>query len=120
MAFPRSKRGRFSVDGMPYIACVSSNGRTDDGGVRLRVIIAAEYGFKSLCIVSGMVNRDYWYDFPNIDRNKTYSITPRVVCEIIRYALGNGWSPSGSKTQTRLNLDNDGLSAIIKSQEIRE
>lgn len=117
MAFPKSKRKRLIVDDMPYVACVSENGQTEDGGVRLRVIIEAEYGYKSLCVIAGMVNRDYWLDYPNIDTENTFSITPRIICELIRHALTNGWSPTVSKTQTTIKLDNDGLFAIIRRLE---
>jgi len=114
MAFPKSKQKRLVVDELPYIACVSDNGRTEDGGLNLRVIIQADYGLESLCVIAGMVNRDYWYDFPDIDIEKTFAITPRVICELIRYALDNGWSPAESKTQASIVLDNDGLFAIMR------
>ena len=61
-----------------------------------------------------MVIRDYWFDFPDIDREKTFAITPRVICELIRHALASGWSPTETKTQALVELDNDGLFAIMK------
>ena len=114
MAFPKSKQKHLVVDQFPCIACVSENGHTDDGGVKLRVIVQAGYGHESLCVITGMVNRDYWMDFPNIDVEKTFAITPRVTCELIRHALRNGWSPTKSKTQTTIKLDNDGLFDIMR------
>lgn len=87
MAFPKSKQKRLVVDELPYIACVSENGHTEDGGVKLRVIVQADYGYESLCMIAGMVNRDYWLDFPDIDTENTFAITPRVICELIRHAL---------------------------------
>ena len=83
MAFPKSKQKRLVVDDLPYIACVSENGRVADGGVKLRVIVQADYGHESLCVISGMVIRDYWFDFPDIDREKTFAITPRVILSLI-------------------------------------
>ena len=119
MAFPKSKGRRLIVDDMPYVACVSKNGYTKDGGVRLRVTVRAEYGFKSPCIVAGMVNRDVWLDFPNVDPANTFSITPRVTCELIRYALANDWLPlpTKSKAQTTVQIDNDGLFAMMRRIE---
>ena len=114
MAFPKSKQRRLVVDELPYIACVSENGYTNDGGIKLRVIVQAGYGHESLCVIAGMVNRDYWRDFPDYDPENTFSITPRVICELIRFALTNGWSPTESKTQTMVELDNDGLFAIMR------
>lgn len=114
MAFPKSKQRRLVVDKLPYIAFVSENGYTDDGGVRLRVIVQSEYGYESLCVIAGMVNRNYWLDFPNIDIEKTFAITPRIICELIRYALANGWSPTESKTQFLIEIDNDRLFAIMR------
>ena len=114
MAFPKSKQRRLVVDDLQYIACVSENGRTEDGGIKLRVVAQADYGHESLCVISGMVNRDYWMDFPNNDMEKTFAITPRVICELIRYALNNGWDPNKSKTQASVELDNDRLFAIME------
>lgn len=114
MAFPKSKQKRLVVDDLPYITCVSENGRTEDGGVKLRVIVQADYGLESLCVIAGMVNRDYWFDYPDIDIEKTFAIAPRVICELIRYALTNAWSPTESKTQASIKLDNDGLFAIMQ------
>ena len=114
MAFPKSKRKRLVVDGMPYVTCVSDNGYRADGGIRLRVIIQAEYGLESLCVIEGMVNRDFWLDLPDVNIAKTFSITPRVTCELIRHALANGWAPLECKTQVSVKLDNDGLFAIMK------
>ena len=114
MAFPKSKQRRLVVDDLQYIACVSENGRTEDGGIKLRVVVQADYGHESLCVISGMVNRDYWMDFPNNDMEKTFAITPRVICELIRYALNNGWDPNKSKTQASVELDNGRLFAIME------
>ena len=114
MAFPKSKQRRLVVDDLQYIACVSENGRTEDGGIKLRVVAQADYGHESLCVISGMVNRDYWMDFPDNDMEKTFAITPRVICELIRYALNNGWDPNKSKTQASVELDNDRLFAIME------
>ncbi|MEL7496475.1 MAG: hypothetical protein AAFN77_02615 [Planctomycetota bacterium] len=114
MAFPKSKQKRLVVDELPYFACVSENGRTEDGGVKLRVIIQADYGYESLCVIAGMVNRDYWMDFPNLDIENMFTITPRVICELIRHALHHGWSPTKSKTQELIKLDNDGLFEIMR------
>ena len=114
IAFPKSKQKQLVVDDLPYIACVSENGRTTDGGVKLRVVVQADYGHESLCVISGMVNRDYWLDFPDNDMSKTFAITPRVICELIRHALAHGWAPTASKTQASAELDNDGLFAIMR------
>jgi hypothetical protein len=114
MTFPKSKRNRLMVDGKPYIACVSQNGYTSDNGVKLRVIIQAGYGLESLCIIEGMVNRDYWLDFPDIDVAKTFSITPRTMCDLVRHALANGWAPVACKSIMRIQLDNEGLFEIMR------
>ena len=113
MAFPKSKRKHYVVDDQPYTACVNENGTTPDWGVKLSVAIKAEYGSHSLCLIKGMVNREYWNDYPNFDHAKTFSITPRVICGLIRHALKNGWDPVGSKSQCNIQLDNKVLLAII-------
>lgn len=119
MAFPRSKQRHLVVDELSYIACVSENGHTEDGGVKLRLVVQAEYGYESLCVIAGMVNRDYWLDFPDTDVGKTFAITPRVICELIRHALASGWSPTESKTQALIEIDNDQLFAIMQKIGVR-
>ena len=113
MAFPKSKRKNFVVDNRAYTACVNENGTTADWGVKLSVAIKAEYGMHSLCLITGMVNRAYWMDYPDFDHKKAFSITPRVICGLIQYALNNGWQPMDSKSQCNIQLDNKDLLAII-------
>jgi hypothetical protein len=113
MAFPKSKRKHLCVDGLEYTACINECGYTVEDAVKLSVAIRAEYGTKSLCIVEGMTNRDFWHDYPNYDPNAAIAITPRVVCEIIRYSLRNGWQPMQNKATLRVQLDNEGLTAMI-------
>jgi len=52
-------------------------------------------------------------DYPDFDPAKTFAITPRVMCELIRYALDNGWNPAYSKSQCEIQLVTDNLLAII-------
>ena len=113
MAFPKSKRKNFVVDDRAYTACVNENGATADWGVKLSVAIKAEYGMHSLCLITGMVNRAYWMDYPDFDHKKAFSITPRVICGLIQYALNDGWQPMDSKSQCNIQLDNKDLLAII-------
>ena len=113
MAFPKSKRKHFVVDDRAYWACVNENGSTTDWGIKLSVAIKAEYGMNSLCLIKGMVNRAYWHDYPDFDKTKAFSITPRVICGLIRHALINGWNPIANKSQYNIQLDNRALLAII-------
>ena len=113
MAFPKSKRKNLVVDDLKYTSCVNEAGYTEDGAVKLNVAVRAEYGTKSLCIIEGMANREYWSDYPNYDPSRTFSITPRVICEIIRHALQNGWDPNERKSDIRIQLNNEGLRKLI-------
>jgi hypothetical protein len=113
MALPKSKRKHYVVDDRPYTACVNENGTTADWGVKLSVAIKAEYGMCSLCLIKGIVNREYWKDYPNFDPTKTFAITPRVICRLIQNALKNGWDPMVSKSQCNMQMDNEALLAII-------
>jgi hypothetical protein len=115
MAFPKSKLKHYVVDDLAYTACINENGTTADWGVKLSVAIKAEYGTRSLCVVNGMVNRGYWMDYPDFDPAKAFSITPRVVCELIRHALCDGWSPMANKSQHQVHLENEDLLKIISS-----
>ena len=113
MAFPKSKSKHFVVGNHPYTACVNENGTTADWGVKISVAIKAEYGTCSLCLIKGMVNREYWKDYPNYDPAKAFSITPRVICRLIQHALKNGWDPIASKSNCNIQLDNEAFLAII-------
>ncbi|MEM9940488.1 MAG: hypothetical protein AAF939_02785 [Planctomycetota bacterium] len=115
MTFPKSKRKRYIVDQLPYTACITEHGISEDGGIQLGVAIKADYGLRSLCLIRGTVNRSYWMDYPDFDPNKSFSITPRVVCDLIRFAIANVWSPATSKSQMEFRVDNQKLSSIIQS-----
>jgi len=110
---PKSKSKAYSVDGNSYTVSVGECGHDSGGGVRMSVTLKAEYGTGSYCVVEGMVNREYWHDYPDFDPARTISITPRVVCEIIRYAHNAGWSPTDVKSNCRIHLDKEALGKLM-------
>ena len=112
MAMPKSKRKGYSVDDNSYTVSVHECGYESSGGVKMAVTIKAEYGTGSFCIVEGMVNREYWHDYPDFSPTRI-SITPRVVCEIIRHAHSTGWNPTYDKSNCRIQLDNEALCQLM-------
>ena len=60
-----------------------------------------------------------WHDDPRDMqkwRAETVSITPRVVCELIRMAHRNGWDPERSKTEFEWFVDRGEVSGIGELQ----
>jgi len=114
MAMPKSKGKHYEVDGRSYSVAIAVSGIDEADDVHLRVTIQAEYGTRSFCTVQGLVNRSYWHDYPHIEemRKRTISITPSLVCHIIRHARDNEWNPESETTNRRIQLDNRLLAAL--------
>lgn len=77
----------------------------------------AAFGEKALCVINGLINRSYWHDYPHVEemRKRSIAITPRVVCEIIRWAHRSGWNPDADKSVLELQLDNQSLRDMLES-----
>ena len=109
----KSNRKSYIVDGDNYVASIAECGYDESGGLRLRVTVTADFGTKSTCMFEGLINREYWHDYPDFDPARTISITPKTICELIRYARNNGWDPVSSKSNQRIQLTNDLFSLIV-------
>jgi hypothetical protein len=114
MAMPKSKGKQYEVDGRSYCVAISVSEIDEADAVHLRVTIQAGYGTRSFCIVKGLVNRSYWHDYPDIEemRKRTISITPAVVCHIIRHTLNTEWNPDSEKANRAILLDNQFLATL--------
>ena len=114
MAMPNPKGKPYDVDGKPYTVAISVADIDEQNCVHLRVTIRAEYGTRSFCTVKGLVNRSYWHDYPDIEemRKRTISITPALICHIIRHALVTDWDPESDAQNQSLLLDNEFLAGL--------
>lgn len=114
MAMPKSKGKQYEVDGRPYCVAISVSEIDEADAVHLRVTIQAGYGTHSFCTVKGLLNRSYWHDYPDIEemRQRAISITPAVVCHIIRHALNTEWKPKTEKANRTILLDNQFLATL--------
>ncbi len=90
---PGSKGREFKVDGRQYLVAVRSSGPNADELVKVGITIKAGYGTNSVCIIRGMLNW-WWRD---TGTTPGFQVTPRVICDVIRYAHEQGWNPSDDK-----------------------
>ena len=100
----------FKVDGREYTVSVSDGVLDNKANVRLHISLRAQFGTQSVCQVRGLTNRSLWHDYPrDIEkwRAEAISVTPRVVCELIRLAHQKGWDPEGSRSNFELFVDRE-------------
>ncbi len=109
----KAKRKSYAVDGENYVASITECGFDESGAVRLHVTVTAEFGTNSTCILEGLTNRKFWHDYPNFDPDRTISITPKAICQLIRFARSNGWDPLSCRSNQRMQLTNECFARII-------
>jgi hypothetical protein len=101
----------YTVDGQNYSVSISAEAIDSEGNVPLRVSFRAEFGSRSVCQVRGLSNRSAWHDYP--EETSRISITPRIVCELIRIAHLHGWDPVGSKSNIEIALNQELVQALV-------
>src|SRR5579872_3624195 len=96
---PRKTR-LYVIDGRDYAVSISDTGIDREGNIPLRVSFRAQFGSRSVCLVRGLTNRSFWHDYPEIEKMRAaaISITPKIVCDLIRLAHRKGWEPEKSKS----------------------
>ncbi|QDU46031.1 hypothetical protein Mal52_45280 [Symmachiella dynata] len=115
MAMPSLKGKKYEVDGNSYTVAVTVKDIDSDNGVHLRITIRAEFGNRSFCSVTGLVNRSFWHDYPAIEemRKRSISITPSVVCKIIRHVRKGMWQPDQESANRNYEIDNEVLASLV-------
>jgi hypothetical protein len=105
----------YTIDGKPYSVSISAGKIDREGDVHLRVTFRALYGTRSVCLVRGVTNRSYWHDYPDVEsmRERSISLTPRVVCELVRLAHRAGWAPATVRSNFRVDVTRDDIRAIV-------
>lgn len=104
------RRKPFTVDNQRYEASLTAN---DADAVQLRLTIRAAFGTRSFCTFNGLQNFDYYHNYGNWDDIDSISITPRMVCSLIRYARRNGWELDSSKSNHQIDLTNQDAKSLL-------
>ncbi len=81
--------------------------------VLMRVTFRAQFGTRSVCLVRGITNQSA-YESSREEMKKRISITPRVVCEMIRQAHRAGWDPVGSRKNFECAVDREVVRGICE------
>jgi hypothetical protein len=103
------RRKLFVVDGREFEVSLTAAYREV---VHLHVTVRALFGFRSFCLMRGLRNLDYFYNYGECAADTTaetedrISITPRMIASLIRLARQRGWSPEMSKSNHAIHLDN--------------
>lgn len=103
------KQKPLMVDGNPYLYWVRELDYDKDGAVPLRVVVRADFGARSFCTITGLTNRARWHDYPDTCEGTPVALTPHVVCNLIRHAHAEGWTPNVLRTNIELCIDNSFL-----------
>lgn len=117
----RPKPRNYTIDGKPYAISISGGEIDRDQNVHLHVTFRALFGYRSCCLLRGLVNRSYWHDYPNIEqmRAQSISLTPRIVCELVRLAHSKGWKPETDKANLELDATDDDFRTLIASNHVQ-
>jgi hypothetical protein len=113
----KSRRNRpYTVDGRDYTASISTAGVDNEKNIQLRVSFHAQFGNRSVCLVRALTNRSFWHDYPEIEkmRSAAISITPKIICGLIRLAHREGWDPEVSKSSFELSANRDVVRALAE------
>jgi hypothetical protein len=114
----KSRNNRpFTVDGRAYLVSVSPGDLDEEKNVRLRVTFRADFGTRSACLVRGLKSRSYWQDYGEFEKflAARISITPQIVCGLIRLAHQAGWDPVASKSNFEYQADRDIIRSLAPS-----
>jgi len=106
-------RKPFKVDGRDYLVPISDAGFDGQLRVCMRVTFRAQFGTRSVCLVRGITNQSSYESSPQ-EMKKRISITPKVVCEMIREAHRAGWDPVGSRTNFEWVVDREVVREICQ------
>ena len=118
----KAKPRRYTIDGREYAVSVSGGEVDEAQEVHLRISFRALFGSRSVCLVRGVTNRSFWHDYPNVEkmRSESNSLSPKIVCVLIRRAHLEGWSPETSKSNFEMFATKETIRAIVVRTEAAE
>ncbi len=95
MTLPRKNSRSLLVDAVRFRYIVSSSEACEEGLFSLSLTVQIAGGRGGILQVHGILTRDSWLDFPEIESADKYVIVkPRHVVAIIRRARSSGWDPT--------------------------
>jgi len=110
MTLPRSSSRPIEVDAVRFRHAVSVSATDDAGLFSLNLTVQAESGHGRILKAQGLLTRDRWLDFPELDTPDRYPILqPGHVAAVIRRARDAGWRPEQTGTPFLLEIGPDVL-----------
>jgi len=116
----RPKPRLYTIDGKPYTISISQGEIDREQNVHLHVTFRAIFGERSFCLIRGLTNRLFWLDYPDIAqmRAKSVSLTPGIVCALVRLAHRTGWNPEDCKSNFEMYATNDDIRAFGAASDV--
>ncbi|MEM8945479.1 MAG: hypothetical protein AAGD11_09860 [Planctomycetota bacterium] len=119
MAMPKKGLRKLVIDGKGFYVSVKGRALTDAGDVPLSFVVHLEGNDRAKLLIKGITSRDYWIDFPDIEKysDRALTLTPKSIVAVIRHCIAEGWEPDGTG-QTNVQLDNSKLESIIAAAQV--
>jgi len=108
-------RKPMTVDGRPYIASITAIYVAAGSPLTMRLTKRADYGHRSFCMFRGLTNHAYYFNYGEYDPEQSISLTQRVVADLIRFAHAQGWEPMKSRSNFKVESDNDAIRQIMQT-----
>lgn len=111
MGLPKKGSKSICVNNIDYRYIISKSILHDDFIFNIKIAIQLATGFGPKLLISGIVSRDFWLDFPDVDQEMSVylKILPKHVEKFIKDGLNLGWNPSENGADYRMLLDNKTL-----------
>lgn len=94
MTLPRKNSRAILVDAVRFRYIVSKSDACGEGLFSLNLTVQIASGRGSILKAHGILTRDCWLDFPEIESSEKYVIVkPGHVAAVIRRARTSGWDP---------------------------
>ena len=110
MTLPKKGSRPIEVDTVPlrYVVSVSRAGEAGLFPINITVQLATGRG--RLLRAHGLLTRDRWLDFPELERSDTYpTLKPGDVATVVRLARASGWNPEEIGTPFLLEINSDAI-----------
>jgi hypothetical protein len=99
MTLPKKHSRPLVVSGECYRYIVSTSRTRDKGTFHLNLTVQIAAGRGQVLKAVGLLTRDFWRDFPEIESPGTYvALRPVHIASIVRRALESGWRPGDANT----------------------
>ena len=110
MTLPKKHSRPLVVDGEHFRYIISNSRTRSEGLFRLNLTVQIAAGRGQVLKTTGLLTRDFWVDFPEIESPGSYvAIRPVHVASIVRSALDSGWRPGNANTPFLFSINSDEL-----------